>query len=40
MNLDDNMILVTGGRSGIGRRLAESLLALGIVVIVSGNVEQ
>jgi hypothetical protein len=34
------MILVTGGRSGIGRRLAESLLALGIVVIVSGNVEQ
>ena len=37
MNFEKSTILITGGNSGIGRGIAESLLALGAQVIITGR---
>ena len=38
MNLTDNIILIIGGTSGIGRALAESFYTLGNEVIINTSV--
>lgn len=37
LNLKDNTILITGGGSGIGRELTETLLRLGNKIIICGR---